>query len=682
MKNRLNVIMFLCSLLSTPVLAQSQDTVGHQTYQKTSSSKLLPQVEISTQRIPSQTNTSAPTQVVTLEKIEQTLATQVSDALETMAGVTIKDYGGVGGVKTVSARGLGSQFSTLAIDGVAVSDCQNGQIDLSRYLIGNAAYVGLYQGQSGGIFQTARGFAAGSVVNIESRRPFTDMLRLSFEGGSFGYTAPTLQFDRRLGRSLVLSFWGNYTYSRGDYPFTMYYTLGGLDSSSVERRRNSETEMATISTNLYWTISPNSYLNAKLHYNQSHHNLPGPATYYFIKASEHTDDDALFAQVRYHFDSHDDKVSLQVVGKAFRSDCVYEDTAANGSSSFLHNEYHQQEYYLSGTLLYHLTPHLSASLASDEALNCLQTNLSHDNNVRRLSSLDVLALSYECHRLTATANLLATLMADDNATRNSYQKLSPYFGLSFLAVDRHDSLAVRHRLRLRYFFKENYRVPTFNELYYFTIAKDLRPEKALQNNLGLTYMGRFGASSLTLTLDAYYNRVTDKLVAIPTQNLFLWSMVNLGRVDIKGLDLNADFNHSLPWHDQQLNFNLNYTFQDARDLTDPADKTYNQQIPYTPRHSGGLRLYWQNPWVNACYSVMLVGDRYRLGQNTPDNLVPRYVDQGLTFNRSFVLSQHSRNLGSLDLSFQVNNIFDVQYEVVKSYPMMGRNFRIKISYKI
>lgn len=675
MKNRLYLLLLFATLWPAVLLAQSQDTV------KTKA--VLGEVEISSQKIPSTMATPAPTQIATPEKMEQIMATQVTDVLETMAGITIKDYGGVGGVKTVSARGLGSQFSTLTIDGVAVTDCQNGQIDLSRYLVGNSAYVGLYQGQAGDIFQTARGFAAGSVVNIETTRPSFNGAKIALEGGSFGYLSPTVQFAHRVGRNLMLSFWGNYMMSRGDYPFTMYYTLGGQDSSSVEYRKNSEVEMATLSGSAFWFAGMRGRFAAKIHYNQSHHNLPGPATYYYIKASEHTDDDALFGQLKYQFQSFDNKLRLQVIGKAFKSDCIYEDTAANGSGVLLHNEYHQQEYYLSSTLLYSFNRHLAASFATDEALSRLQSNLNHDSRVDRLSSLNVVAVNYTNKRLSSNANLLATLMKDNNESGNHYQKVSPYFSASYLAIDKQDSVSIRHRLRVRYFFKENYRVPTFNELYYFTIAKDLRPEKALQNNVGLTYSGYFDKAQVQVTLDGYYNRVTDKLVAIPTQNLFLWSMINLGKVEIKGLDVNADIDlDGLLPESQGLSINGNYTFQDARDMTDPLDKTYNQQIPYTPRHSGGLRLYWKNPWVNAGYSVMVVGDRYRLGQNTPNNLVEGYVDQGLSLGRSFKLRRDQRLVGVVDLSFQINNLFDVQYEVVKSYPMMGRNYRVRLVYKI
>ena len=143
--------------------AQTTDTLKHTT---------LEEVSVSAQRTPTEIRTAAPTQVVDAEKLEHLGSLQLSDALKQMAGVTLKDYGGVGGVKTVSARGLGSQFSAVTIDGIPVDDSQNGQVDLGRYLLGNSAYVSFSHGQEQGGLLSARAFAAGNTLNMETAEPF------------------------------------------------------------------------------------------------------------------------------------------------------------------------------------------------------------------------------------------------------------------------------------------------------------------------------------------------------------------------------------------------------------------------------------------------------------------------------------------------------------------------------
>ena len=690
MQSKHITILFKVHLCLTALMALSVSVWAQDT---NSRARTLRGVSISASR-PSEVTAQAPVQVLSVERLDQTGATTLSDAVKQIGGVTLKDYGGVGGIKTVSARGLGSHFSTLTIDGVAVNDCQNGQTDLGRYLLGNADYVSFANGQHSDLLQTARGFAAGNVLNMETHKPqfrlqqrddSTQATRhyngmLSMEAGSFGLLSPTLSWEQRLGRQLSLSLWANYLQSEGDYPFTIYYGPNSGDSSSRERRQNSQVRMGTVDANLFWDISPSQELTTKIYYTQSFHALPGPVIFYSEKGSESTTNQVFFAQSRYR-NNITERLRLQVVGKYSRTADTYDDTAVHSPSGYVHNDYLQQEGYFSASVLYEPWEHLYLSATTDEALATLASNLQTNNEVRRCSSQNVLAVSYRRQQYDLTAHLLGTFADEEtNSGLNyDYRKLSPYAGGTLLLWPAAGKKS-RTFVRLRYFFKETYRLPDFNEMYYFTMTRQLRPEKALQHNMGLTlsHTGDESVSAL-LTVDGYFNRVTDKIVAIPMQSLFLWSMVNLGKVNIYGLDVCTDLQATPDiLHITSMNLHINYSFQRALDVTDPNSKTYRQQIAYTPLHSGGATLTIEHPWFQLGYSLVWVGDRYRLGQNTANNWVKGYVDQGITIGRDIKLGRDS----ILQLQAQVQNLFDVQYEVIKNYPMMGRNFRFKIGYKI
>lgn len=661
-------------LYMLPCLVESQDTIRRHT---------LPELQVSTNLPPSETYTSTPTQVLTAADLEKTSSTQLSDAVRQLSGITLKDFGGIGGIKTMSARGLGSQFSSLAIDGITVSDCQNGQIDLGRYLLGNSAYLSFSNGQHDTPLQSARAYAAGNIVNLETHQPeFREgewyNIHLGMEAGSYNMYAPTLTWEHRINDRLSYSIWGNYLTSKGDYPFTLYYTATKTDSSSVEKRQNSEMWMATGDANIFYNISTKHYLTAKVHYMQGRHNLPGPVIYYSAKASEHSTDQLFFTQAKYRFTLP--KFHLQVLAKYQLSHDTYTDTAANNLAHYLHNDYLQHEGYLSEAMLYQPIEGLKLTLSADQALNSLESNLAQNNQVLRFTSTNVLAATYDNSWVSASANLLATLATEsaqthdlpDAGQEHAYRKLSPYAGINIKPFRNVG-------LRLRYFFKENYRIPNFNEMYYFVITRNLNPEKALQHNVGITFIQHHTWKSdrslhIQATADAYYNRVTDKLIAIPTQNMFLWSMMNLGRVDIHGVDSKIDF--SISWGKYALTIGGSYAYQQALDCTDSTSKTFHHQIPYTPRHSGAASLYFESPYIDFGYSVMAVGARYSRQQNTAESLLPSYCDQSVTLAHTFTLANGSR----LKLKAQVLNLFNVQYEVVRNYPMMGRNYRLSVNY--
>ena len=646
----------------------------------------LPEVVITEKNPrPNSTLTQTPTQVADVERLERLGSTQVADALRQMAGATLKDYGGVGGIKTVSVRGMGSQFSTLTIDGVAVNDCQNGQVDLSRYSLAGASFFSLSNGQSTTPLQAARAYASGSVMTMETREPEFDSLpwhlRAGAEGGSFGYFSPTLGVERQIGTRGALSLSGNYMRTDGNYPFTLYYTGSKEDSSSRERRENSAVKTATLDANFFYTFAPRKRLQVKAHYMQGYHQLPGPVIFYrVVPSGEHTEERLFFTQTRYrqtgtHWD-------WQLLGKYQFAHDHYEDTA--NTAGLILNLYTQQEAYLSQGVRFHTGNDygdwLSITASADESVSRLLSNLSTHNDVTRESLQGVLTAQYEVHLwewlrgLQLNAHVLGTFVQDHERAYTGvrpYVHASPYLGATL----------TRGMFTFRAFYKDTYRVPNFNELYYFTVGRALRPEKGRQYNAGVSF--HTGTQKLSThlrhrieaTADYYRNRVSDKIIAVPTQNMFIWSMRNLGEVSITGLDLTASYTlYHARRQDFRLDASASYTWQKAVDITDPQSKTYGHQIPYTPRHSGGASLLATTPWVTVGYTLTLVGVRYSREQNTYSTWMEPYADHGITLSHDFDLGK-----ATLRLKAQVLNLLDTQYEVVQSYPMMGRNYRIGIT---
>ena len=139
---------------------------------------------------------------------------------------------------------------------------------------------------------------------------------------------------------------------------------------------------------------------------------------------------------------------------------------------------------------------------------------------------------------------------------------------------------------VRGFVKNNFRMPTFNDLYYAEVGNsNLRPEKATQYDLGATYTAKICKTGIvTLKADGYYNVVRDKIIAYPKGQQFRWTMLNLGKVHITGVDFEA--HGQMQISKVKAGLRLQYTYQRAVDVTDENDSYYKHQIPYIPKHSG------------------------------------------------------------------------------------------------
>ena len=103
-------------------------------------------------------------QVLTDSVLQRLNSQSVADALRYFTGVQVKDYGGIGGIKTVNIRSMGTNHVGVFYNGVQLGNAQNGQVDLGRYSLDNVESISLYNGQKSDIFQTAKDFSASSAI--------------------------------------------------------------------------------------------------------------------------------------------------------------------------------------------------------------------------------------------------------------------------------------------------------------------------------------------------------------------------------------------------------------------------------------------------------------------------------------------------------------------------------------
>ena len=199
---------------------------------------------------------------------------------------------------------------------------------------------------------------------------------------------------------------------------------------------------------------------------------------------------------------------------------------------------------------------------------------------------------------------------------------------------------------------------------------NLKPEKATEYTAGITWSGRNLAvvDYMSITVDGYYNRVNDKIIAFPST--YVWKMQNYGKVNIYGVDATLAIGGKIA-ENAKLNVTANYSWQKAVDVTNNDAKNYKHQLPYTPEHSGNVSLVAETTWLNVGYSVGAVGKRYYLAQNIKTNEIAGYCEHMATIWREFKLKTTS-----LRVQAEVINLTDAQYDVIKYYPMPGRSWRL------
>src|SRR5690606_27125332 len=108
------------------------------------------------------------------------------------------------------------------------------------------------------------------------------------------------------------------------------------------------------------------------------------------------------------------------------------------------------------------------------------------------------------------------------------------------------------------------------------------------------------------------------------------------------------------------------------DNGNPNEK--GKQLMLTPVHeaSGTLHLNYHEFWLRFVHSF--TGDQFGDTDNTIHNVLPFYHVSNMYFSKDFSL--HARWKSSL--SFEINNVFNTEYEARRGYPMPLRNYKISL----
>lgn len=617
-------------------------------------------------------NPVSPVQTLGGVALEKMNSLSVADAVRFFSGVQLKDYGGLGGLKTLNVRSMGSNHTGVFYDGVQLGNAQNGTVDLGRYSLDNIEQIELYNAQKGTLLQPARGFATASAIYLQSRKPMfkageTKHVKLAFKTGSFGLVNPSVRLEQRISERLSAVVSSEWLHGNGRYKFR--YTNGTYDTTAV--RENAAIDATRVEAGLYGQLKDSSSWHAKAYYYNSTRGLPGPIVSNKFLSGQHQWDRNLFLQSSFR--KQFGKRYTMLLNAKFMYDYVrYLDTALVTINGPLMNRYRQKEYYLSAANKYRVTSFWDVALSADFQVNSMTAvNLDHFAVPTRYSTLAAAATQLHLGPVEIQGNLLATIINEHTKLYSSgrdFHGVSPTLLVSWQPFHEED-------LKVRAFYKNTFRMPTFNDMYYSTVGNPaLRPEKARQYNIGTGYTkNRDGfLQYFSLQADAYYTYVKDKIVASPGRN-FQWMMQNIGATDIFGIDANIQLAPVL-LRAVKTDFSIKYTYQRALDVSDPNEVNYKNQIAYVPVHSGSFIAHasWNRWDVN--YSFIYVGERYFLNTNIPLYYMEPWYTSDVSVTTSLLFG---RKL--VKVTGELNNIFNQYYDVVINYPMPGRYYRLSAS---
>ncbi len=606
---------------------------------------------------------------LTKEDIEILNTDDVAGLVSKVPGATIRSYGGLGGLKTVSMRGLGGQHTAVMIDNFQVTNAQAGQMNLGQ--LQSEGLESVFAGAQldfYGLQPVSANFTGNYLFfNTFFNRLEKDIIRVksSVRYGSFLRREAYLQGNRAFGKWGVAAF-GKYRDADGSYP---YQFLNGSTLTDDVRGNNDYQDMH-FGFKLERKLEKDRKLRVIYRSSIIDQGLPGAVIFYNSSADERmsTNDHRIMMELsRFRYQN-----SYRVYLNSGVNDMEYFDPTHLSAAGFVQDQFRNLSLN-GGYIHYRELKKLELKWGVEQKVEALQSNRESLGTPFRSSSFGLFGAKkkYGPFRFEGVAG--SQLVFDDNTeTQNTHVQFTPNALIHF-------KIPRRPQMTLELLYKRNFRLPSFNELYFGEVGNsNLKPEIAHQIDLGYRWAIRqnYYRWQWELNTQAYYNRVRNKIVAIPTKNLFIWSMQNVDEAMVYGLLGETRVVRRFSG-EHRLEFLANYTWQRVIDVT-PNAITHGHQVAYAPEHTANADVMYVYKGWSMRVSNNFVSGRYALNQNVSANYLDPFwtMDAGIGY-KHMIKSKHR-----VGVQLNVRNLTNVSYAFIRSYVMPGRHYLLTLNYEI
>ena len=627
--------------------------------------KTMPEARIELQR--DSILLSSDNQSISSKKINSYAPEDIGALTQKIAGVSLKNYGGIGGMKTIAYRGVSGTNTAILLDGFMAQNTMVGQLDLSNLQVDNVSSLSFTSNAKGEDLLPVSALLLGNVLSIKSieNRFSSDTLQFRYVSriGSFGQLDNFVSVKRNY-TTTFFSVYGKLRSFDGKYS----YNLENGNSILSERRTNNDLKEGYGGFSFTKWIGFRSKFNTAYHFNESDRGLPGAVILYNNTANQR-----LKQQNNYW------NTELIYCGDITKTR-VY-NTLQYGWLNYLDPSYlnkigglNQWYYNTTNQTGITMSSSYNDSIASfyggiEHTFSTLTAPNQYAYSPQRFHIQSVIGGSFLVKKNRITLQLGNHSLKNIQA---NIQKTTTAWTYSLNVEKRNYSSWVGLP---RGWVKRTFRMPSFSELFYNAIGnKELQPEVAFQCNVGTSYS--FLSKNLGLSIDGYYNLVTNKILAIPTKNLFVWSIQNIGKVEIFGCDILLKKNWVLTPKLEVLT-SINYSLQQVQDISSKDSPTYKNQIAYLPKHtiqSEISYIYAKKSGVNIFHTA--ISNRYSLNENTPGNEISGFSLVDLSIFHQWVIHKKS----TLKMNASIKNMLNSNYQYISYFVMPGRNYVISLNY--
>ena len=628
----------------------------------------LPEIEVIEQKTKSNTALDfSPTITIEQEQIQLIGAKQISEVLTFSPGINIQNQGGLGGMKTLSMRGMSSSRTLVLLDGMPLNSAQNGSFDLNNIDVSSIDNIEIIRGGASSLFG---GSAIGGAINIRTKLQIEEYVKVVVSYGSFNEKSfdAILNVPYNIPTSVIntngfISFGINSLTSTDNYPFV----FSQFGEEKKYYRENADYDNLRLSFTTAGELQINKKdakcdYKMKIIYSGTDKGIPGPI---------------LQGQVNNCNDRLEETDITISVNMNILLPKLKIKTSTQGNFNFLFisddkENINRFELYKQITIvqcevnLWNIKNEILGSFSESTLSGDMIDIISKD-----IVNRNIWAVGYRLEKdLLFNKNLLRFNLAgrydvavskeEENIKNKS--ALTGNLGIIFRPKDI--------PLLFRTNISHNFRFPNFNEMYYKNYGtRNILPEKSNNINIGTDYNNIF--NYINISLDAFYLNVNDMIIAIPISPI-TWSARNIAQVLSFGTELAITTNKINIYKTISINnISIAYTLQQNLDKSTKSN-TYNKQLTYIPNELGNIMISFNVSDFTIGGKVEYSSHRYFQADNSINAILPSYSTADIFIKTNQI--DIYKNC-KINLRCDIKNITNTQYFIINNYIMPRRHIR-------
>lgn len=590
----------------------------------------------------------------TIQSIEPAIirsfhSANLGDLLSQHSQIFIKSSG-PGNLATVSARGSNAHHTPVLWNGFNIQSPTLGQIDFSLFPVFFADEVDVQYGGAGSLFGSG---AVGGVIHMNNRAKFNSGVQAGIGGsyGSFGTLTQSASF--KISRKKVISSVKLFnTSAKNNFPFTNDALFG--------RPESIQTNAKVKQTGLLWenhlAIKENQQINLRIWLQENYRQIPPLMTNNISVATLSSD----FYRITSEWKRSGNRTTWFARTGIFHDILIYNDD--------LSHQFSKTRYTTSVSEAEVNIRTRKRGLLNVGINNTYHTARSHGYPGGPHQNRAAYFTSYKMKNRTDTWKGIFSLRQE--MAEGKLVPFTPSAGFEGLLLQR---------LSLKGNVSRNYRLPTFNDLYWEHGGnKNLTAESGWSEELTLTFQPKalfFSENKIQTTV--YNSNLHNMIMWVPpgiyvTDTNSFWTSRNIQAVWSRGLEATFKATKKIRDFNFRISAMYNYVVSTNQKSKSPNDYSVGKQLIYVPVYSAQGNFTVSYKKNHLSYVHTYTGNRFTSTDNS--TIIHGYQLGNLTLNGNLSLGKTM-----IDLYLKINNIWDTSYQVVLWQAMPGRNFQTGVS---